>query len=380
MFKPEAHGLPPDFQLTKFSTLRGCGCKIPQDTLNKYLLGTEILTANTAAEKNAEHDDDYIGTGMDCAVIPLKKHPQLRLVQTVDFFYPLVNDPYTMGKIALANVVSDVYAVGVTDLDKLDIILSAPTEISEEERNIIMPLIAEGFRDAAQNAKVNPYIKNSVINPWCMIGGIASAVVKREEVIMPNNAKAGDHLVLTKPLGTQLATNAYLWMCDKTEKYEELLKYYSEKDIVVSFQMAVKSMTYLNRNAALLMHKYQAHAATDVTGFGLLGHAQNLAEFQRDNLRFVIEKLPIITNILGFAEKLNYTNAKLRSGKSVETSGGLLIAMPPQASAEYCKEFNAMTNGEQNAWIVGHVAECAVKEAVLGDNVELLEVILPVDC
>lgn len=342
-------------------------------------MGTQILTVNPTADK-AEHGEDYIGSGMDCAVIPLKKHPDLRLVQTVDFFYPLVNDPYTMGKIALANVVSDVYAVGVTEIDKLDVILSAPTELTEEERNIVMPMIILGFRDAARSAKCMPYIEKSIINPWCMIGGIASAVVTKDNVIMPSNAKAGDHLVLTKPLGTQLATNAYLWLCDKTDKYLELLKHYTDDEIISSFQMAVKSMTYLNRNAALLMHKYEAHAATDVTGFGLIGHAHNLAEFQKDNLRFVIDKLPIIKHILGFAEKLNYTNAKLRSGKSVETSGGLLIAMSPEASEEFCKEFNIITNGEQNAWVVGHVEKSSTREALLCDNPELLEVVLPVDC
>lgn len=342
-------------------------------------MGTEILTVNPTIDRE-EHGDDYIGSGMDCAVIPLKRHPNIRLIQTVDFFYPLVNDPYTMGKIALANVVSDVYAVGVTEFDKIDMVLSAPTELAEEERNIIMPLIMKGFRDAASNAKCSPTIKHSVINPWCMLGGIASAVVSKDEVIMPSNAKAGDHLVLTKPLGTQLATNAYLWLCDKTEKHTELLKHFTEEDIILAFKMAVKSMTYLNRNAALLMHKYEAHAATDVTGFGLLGHAQNLAEFQKDELKFVIEKLPIIKNILGFAEKLNYTYAKLKAGKSVETSGGLLIAMPASASEGFCEEFNKITNGEQSAWIVGHVAESSKREAVLCENPELLEIVFPVDC
>ena len=82
---------------------------------------------------------------MDSAVIPLNKFG-LSLVQTVDFFYPLVDDPYLMGKIALANVVSDVYAVGVTNIDKITMILSASTELTEKECGIVMPMIIKGFR------------------------------------------------------------------------------------------------------------------------------------------------------------------------------------------------------------------------------------------
>lgn len=124
------------------------------------------------------------GSGMDCAVIPLRNHKDLSLVQTVDFFYPLIDDPFRMGKIALANVISDVYAVGVTDIDKLNIIITAPDELTEEERNVVMPMIAAGFQDSAQLAGCRVHIQSISINPWCMIGGIASSVVKKEELIM----------------------------------------------------------------------------------------------------------------------------------------------------------------------------------------------------
>lgn len=86
----------------------------------------------------------FEGIGMDSAVIPLAKH-NLSLVQTVDFFYPLLDDPYTMGRIALANVVSDVYAVGVTEIDRVSLILSASTEFTEQETDVVVSKIVAGF-------------------------------------------------------------------------------------------------------------------------------------------------------------------------------------------------------------------------------------------
>lgn len=120
---------------------------------------------------------------MDCAVIPLTKY-NLFLIQTVDFFYPLIDDPYAMGKIALANVVSDIYAVGVTKIDKLNLLITAPDELREKEREIILPIIAKGFKAAAKSAGCRVHVQDVNINPWCIIGGVATAVVTREEVIM----------------------------------------------------------------------------------------------------------------------------------------------------------------------------------------------------
>lgn len=313
---------------------------------------------------------------MDCAVIPLKRHKDYALVQTVDFFYPLVDDLRIMGEIALANVVSDVYAVGVTEIDKLQMLISAPNEISEEQQEIVVPLIIEGFARAAKKANCRVEIQNIVINPWCIIGGIASSVCQREEIIMPSNAKAGDVIVLTKPLGTHLATNAFIWLQDKNENYHKINAQFTDEDILATFQIAVKSMTYLNRNAALLMHKYKAHAATDVTGFGLLGHAKNLADFQKDCLTFRIDKLPIMKNVLKFGELVGQAT-KLRAGTAVETSGGLLICLPAENGLKFCEDFESMTKGAQSAWIVGEVVEASTqRDAVLCDKPEFIEVIL----
>lgn len=121
---------------------------------------------------------------MDCAVIPLARHKEFSLVQTVDFFYPLVDDPHMMGKIALANVVSDVYAVGVTNFDKLQMLISSPTELTDQQRDIIVPMIIDGFRESAKLAGIRVSVQNIALNPWCIIGGIATSVCKPNEIIM----------------------------------------------------------------------------------------------------------------------------------------------------------------------------------------------------
>lgn len=123
------------------------------------------------------------------------------------------------------------------------------------------------------------------------------------------------------------------------------------------------------------MHKYAAHAATDVTGFGLLGHAKNLAEFQKQKLLFTIQKLPIIKNVLKFGELLGQST-KLTTGKSVETSGGLLICLSPKSAEEFCKDFEQITNGAHKAFIVGKIVETDKSAAILSENVEYIEVTL----
>lgn len=120
---------------------------------------------------------------MDSAIVPINNHPELSLVQSVDFFYPLVDDPYTMGRIALANVVSDVYAVGVVSIDKIGMILSSCTEFTDQEREVVVPMIIRGFRDAARDAGCNVKIQNIAENPWCIIGGVASSICLNNEII-----------------------------------------------------------------------------------------------------------------------------------------------------------------------------------------------------
>lgn len=309
---------------------------------------------------------------MDSAVIPLSRHNNLFLVQTVDFFYPLIDDPYMMGKIAFANVVSDIYATGVSTIDKIKMIISAPTNFTDKQRDIVIPLIIKGFKDSAAEIKTTVDIDWIAVNPWCMIGGIATSICHESEILFPTEAKVHDVLVLTKPLGTQLATNSYIWMKEDSDEWKKLQDSgkVTEKDVLEMYQAAVNSMSFLNKTAADLMHKYNGHAATDVTGFGLLGHATNLAMFQKEAVSFEIHTLPVITGVMKVAEILG-RETKLRAGKAVETSGGLLIAMPKNGVEEYVKEFERLTGFK--AFVVGVVVQ-GDKTAKMNEKVTIIEV------
>lgn len=123
------------------------------------------------------------GIGMDSAVIPLPRHG-LSLVQSVDFFYPLVDDPFTMGAIAFSNMSSDIFATGVTKLDKVTLILSSPHEFSDKQRDIVIPMMIKGFSEAAKSTGNNVRVGNIASNPWCVVGGVATSICTKEEIIL----------------------------------------------------------------------------------------------------------------------------------------------------------------------------------------------------
>ncbi|KRT81827.1 hypothetical protein AMK59_5738, partial [Oryctes borbonicus] len=258
-----------------------------------------------------------------------------------------------MGKITCANVLSDVYATGVVDIDNVSLIISLSENMTEDERNIIMPLIIKGFKDNAASVGLKIDINNATYNPWCIIGGTATSVCTQIEYINPLQIMVGDVLILTKPLGAQIACNAKRWS-ENPERLEKLNKVVTMAEIKTAFQQAVLSMARLNKNAAVLMHKYKAHGATDVTGFGILGHAENLAAFQSNKVKFVIHTLPIIKNTLKIANVVG-SNENFLKGKTPETSGGLLISIGRDVAEDYCRELKSIEECE--SWVIGVVEE-----------------------
>lgn len=309
-----------------------------------------------------------IGIGMDASVTPLR-HGGLSLVQTTDFFYPLVEDPYMQGKIACANVLSDLFAMGVTECDNMLMLLGVSTKMTEKERDVVVPLMMRGFKDCATEAGSTVTGGQTVMNPWLTIGGVATTVCQPNEFIVPDNAMVGDVLVLTKPLGTQVAVNAHQWL-DIPERWNRIKLCVSEEDVRKAYLRAMDSMARLNRIAARLMHKYNAHGATDVTGFGLLGHAQNLAANQKNEVAFVIHNLPIIAKMAAVAKACG-NMFQLGQGLSAETSGGLLIALPREQAAAYCKDIEKQ-EGYQ-AWIIG-IVEKGSRTARIIDKPRIIEV------
>ena len=149
---------------------------MPQEVLLKLLEG---LQDDQSQEEHSAHfmhvPIPRIGIGMDASITPLR-HSGLSLVQTTDFFYPLVEDPYMQGKIACANVLSDLYAMGVTECDNMLMLLAVSTKMTEKERDVVVPLIMRGFKDCALEAGTTVTGGQTVMNPWCTIGGVATTI------------------------------------------------------------------------------------------------------------------------------------------------------------------------------------------------------------
>jgi len=274
-----------------------------------------------------------------------------------------------MGKIACANVLSDLYAMGVTECDNMLMLLGVASKMSEKERDVVLPLMMRGFRDCAEEAGTSVNGGQTVVNPWMTIGGVATTVCQPNEFIMPDNAVVGDVLVLTKPLGTQVAVNAYQWL-DQPDRWNRIKLVVSEDDVRKAYHRAMNSMARLNRTAARLMSKYNGHGSTDVTGYGLLGHANNLAKIQKNEVGFVIHNLPVIAKMAAVSKACGNMFG-LMQGTSAETSGGLIIALPREQAAAFCKDIEKQ-EGYQ-AWIIG-IVEKGNRTARIIDKPRVIEV------
>lgn len=158
-------------------------------------------------------------------------------------------------------------------------------------------------------------------------------------------------------------------MEEDSENWKKINEHLSRDDVVEAYDKAVLSMISLNDTAAKLMHKFEANGATDITGFGFVGHAENLLQHQKANIDFVVTSLPVIKHVKKIAEVLN-RQEKLYSGEMVETSGGLLIAVPSRNAQSFCEEFQTLT--QTPCWIVGSVV--AGTKRVTIENLKIVEV------
>lgn len=305
----------------------------------------------------------------DCAVYSIKNSTEnFKQISTCDFFYPLINDPFNQGKIAVANVLSDIYSMGVSHIDNVLMILGVSMGMDSTEAEVVTREMIKGFNESCMEAETKVTGGQSVINPWPMIGGTAISTIKEEEIIYPYNIKPNDDLILTKPLGTQIVSNLVQWKDENNENYQSALKLnLKDKDIMEMLSIAVQSMSRLNKNGAKLMRKYKSHGATDITGFGFLGHATNLVEVQKSNVEFVFHTLPLIKN----TDLINKSvfDYGLLEGYSAETSGGLLLALDPKASNDFLNEMNSL---KEDAWIVGKVKLSDTKRATILSDAKLL--------
>jgi selenide,water dikinase len=275
------------------------------------------------------------------------------------------------GRIGAANVLSDLYAEGTEHVDFVLMLLAACRDMPEDEREICTREMVRGFRDACTEADTTITGGQTVLNPWPIIGGVATCIVAESEFIKSDGAKAGDMIVLTKPLGTQVAVNVHQWRDQDNNLWGKCLEkeLLSADDAETMMHEAVCSMARLNRNGARMMLKHGAHAATDVTGFGILGHAQNLADNQVDAIGIELHTLPCIAKTPTINSEL--FDFRLLVGYSAETSGGLMVCLPEENAAAFCKELEELDGSP--AWIIGRVVEDVERKARIIENVRVLE-------
>lgn len=321
-------------------------------------------------------DGQNIGTtngkiALDCSVRTTRQGHVC--ISTTDFFFPLVDSPYLQGRIGAANVLSDLYAEGVGECDFMLMLLAACRDMTDDDRTICTREMVRGFNDACVEAGTVVTGGQTVLNPWPVIGGVATSICRDGEYTKSNGAQVGDVVVLTKPLGTQVAVNVHEWRVQQTSRWNELTKrnILSKDDAEDMMHAAVCSMARLNRHGGSIMVKHNAHAGTDVTGFGILGHAQNLMDNQAAEVGMEIHTLPCIANTAK-VEQSGVLDFRLLKGYSAETSGGLMICMPEEDAKAYCKELEVL-DGEPS-WIIGRVISDSNREAKITDDVKILDV------
>ncbi len=253
------------------------------------------------------------------------------IVETVDVITPVVNDPFLFGAIAAINSLSDIYAMGGTPLTALAIVGFPACEIEKDAVRKIL----EGAVSAMNRASVRLMGGHSFDDPELRFGLSVTGTVKLEEILRKDGARAGDLLLITKPLGTGILTTAL-----KGGRLED-------RDL----EEAVQWMLTLNSEASRAAVIGGAHAATDITGFGLLGHAYNMARGTSVDFVFRMDDIPFMNRVREMAERgiipagahanLDHLQA---SGSLVsdldeldlliladpQTSGGLLIALPEE--------------------------------------------------
>jgi len=311
-------------QLTKYSHGAGCGCKISPKVLD------EILSSNLAIPDNdklivGNHSKD------DAAVYDIGNGSAL--ISTTDFFMPIVDDPYEFGRIASANAISDVYAMGGIPVLAIAI-LGWPI-------NVLAPAVAqkviEGSRSICLEAGIPLAGGHSIDSPEPIFGLAVNGFVAIDNIKQNNKAQDGDVLFLTKPLGVGILTTA--------EK-KGILK---EEHIGI----AAKQMMQLNKVGALMGPIKGVHAMTDVTGFALLGHLVEMAEGSGLSAEIDFDNIPtIIDDLKSYIDQKSIPGGTHRNWDSYgdkigsitdyqkailadpQTSGGLLIAVAPDAVEE----------------------------------------------
>ena len=326
-----------DIKLTKLSNCAGCGAKVGAGMLAKLLDGIQV------------HHDPRLLVGFDksddASVYQISD--ELALVQTMDFFPPIDDDPYTFGQIAATNALSDVYAMGGEPKLALNI-MAVPDSLPKEAVHALL----RGGYDKVYEAGAIITGGHSILDDVPKYGLAVTGFVHPKKLLTNSCAQVGDVLFLTKPLGIGILTTA------------------AKADLLAPEDTAriTKLMTTLNKGARDVMVRYRVHACTDVTGFGLLGHGLEMAQGSNVALELDTNAFDFLPRALDFAEmgilpagmyrNRSFAEESVDTGDvplavqdmlfDPQTSGGLLIAVHPEdADAMQAELQNAVPSAQR---------------------------------
>jgi selenide, water dikinase len=315
-----------DVKLTHYSHGAGCGCKISPEILDR-ILGQQLAIPNDENLIVGNHSKD------DAAVYDLGHG--MALISTTDFFMPIVDVPFTFGKIAATNAISDIYAMGGRPILAIAILGWPVDKLAPE----IAAEVIAGAKTTCREAGISLAGGHSIDTPEPIFGLAVNGTQQKKFIKQNNTAKEGDVLFLTKPIGVGILTTA--------QKKGLLLPYH--------LNLAIAQMTKLNKVGEELALLDGVHAMTDVTGFGLLGHLKEMCEGSSLSAEICFDLVPLITpELVEYLDQKCIPGGTLRNlssyGKSIkfqndsevikhiladpQTSGGLLIACDELAAHE----------------------------------------------
>lgn len=328
-------------KLTKLAKCAGCGAKVGAGVLAQLLEGIQVRRDPNLLVGFDKSDDASV----------YRVSPDLALVQTVDFFPPIADDPYLFGQIAAANALSDVYAMGGEPKLCLNI-MAIPKDMPEEA---VHNLLRGGY-DKVYEAGAMITGGHSILDDEPKYGLAVTGFVHPDKVLTNAGARAGDVLFLTKPLGAGVLTTAAK----------------AEMAPPESMDRVYACMTVLNKEARDVMVRYPVHACTDVTGFGLLGHLTEMAqgsgleaEVWPDGADFLPGAAELArTGLLpeGMYRNRAFAEAGVDAGETAlwkqdllydpQTSGGLLMAAAPEAAEDLMAELKARVPSVQRIGVL----------------------------
>jgi selenium donor protein len=331
-------------KLTQFTHGLGCACKMQPADLEKILRNLPLTSDPNVLVGNNSADDAAV----------YKVNPEQAIVQTLDFFTPIVDDPYDFGAIAAANALSDIYAMGAKPLFALNIVAFPVQRLPLE----VLEQIIQGAADKATEAGISIIGGHSIDDTEPKFGMCVTGLIHPEKAWKNIGAQPGDVLILTKPLGTGIISTAVKSGLAGEEVAAE----------------ACKWMKQLNQKAELAFSKFKVNACTDITGFGLAGHLSEMTRGSHVDAEIDFSTLPFMSQVKALAlagaipggthnnlqfykewiiwkallsetEKLMFCDA--------QTSGGLLVSIPGKYSEQVLKELSEQ--GIDNAVVIGRI-------------------------